>query len=89
MTEQLLYLSDVGPAFQQMRGAGVPQRVRRDVLAKARAPGCLAHNAHDIVVIKWPTRNGSIQTNAPDRLHVRTGRALLRDKVSRRQSRFA
>ena len=55
MAQQLLDLANVGAAFQQMRGARVTQRVRRDVLAEACALGRLTHNAHDIVVIQWTT----------------------------------
>jgi transcriptional regulator with XRE-family HTH domain len=45
MAQELLDLPDVGAAFQEMRGASVAQRVRRDVLLDAGAAGCFAHDA--------------------------------------------
>src|SRR5882672_11038873 len=55
MPQELLDLADVGPAFQQVSRTSVSQRVRRDVLLDAGSGGRLAHDAHNVIVIKWPT----------------------------------
>ncbi len=53
MAEQLLDLANVGLLLQQVSGAGVAQRVRRDVLGDARSLGGLAHDPHDVIVREW------------------------------------
>ena len=71
--QQFLDLADICAAFQQMRSAGVSQRMRRDVLTQAGPVGSFGHNAHNIVVIECP----------PERLETNKRSNILKIAVSR------
>jgi len=47
VTEELLDVTDVGAALQQMRGAGMPQIVRRERVRDVGTLGVQAHQALD------------------------------------------
>ncbi len=53
MTQEFLYLADVGFAFEKMRRAGVPERVRRDVLFDIRILCRFRHDSHDVGGIEF------------------------------------
>ena len=53
MTEQLLYLANVGFAFQKMRGAGVAKRVRRDVLFYPGVFTRFSDDSHDVARVEF------------------------------------
>ena len=55
MTEELLDLSDVGTALQEMSGTGMSQRVRRDVLSDSSTIRGFGDDADNVIVIKWTT----------------------------------
>jgi hypothetical protein len=57
MTEQFLYLPDVGFAFQQVCRAGVTKRVRRDVLFDLRSASCLLDDANYVGVVERTPRS--------------------------------
>ena len=77
MAQQLLYLPDIGAALQQVSGAGVTQRVRRDVLSDASAVRSFGDDAHNIVVIEWTTgTTRDKQTHLAGFAHEQTARCF-------------
>ena len=70
VAQQFLQRADIRPTFQQLRGKGMPQRVRRDLFRDPRPPHCHAQCLPDPVVMQMmpppPGPLGKESAPAPD-----------------------
>ena len=72
MPQQLLDIADVRPAFEHVRGAGVPEQMAASLFGQARLLHPLRHHAAEHVRVERPAVAGEEQ-----RLGARKGQRVL------------